>query len=107
MVWTPVLVLPGCSPWLWYLWVRLSLPLGVVGGVVALVVAVVGIATGDRGAVRLSVLTLMLVLTGVIGLPFGIWFAVAAVWLVVGPFLVSLLPKGGSPQEDPHPQCGG
>lgn len=61
---------------------QVVLAVGVVGGVVALVVAIGGVVTGDRGAVRLSVLTLMLVLTGVIGLPFGIWFAVATVWLV-------------------------
>ena len=37
--------------------------------------------TTDQAAIRLAVLTLMLGLIGLIGLPFGIWFAVAAVWL--------------------------
>ena len=60
---------------------QVVLAVGIVGGVLAAVTAAVGARIGDRGAVRLAILTLLLGLVGLIGLPFGIWFAVAGVWL--------------------------
>ena len=54
---------------------------GIVGGVLAAVVMAIGVKTADRGAVRLAAMTLLLALVGWIGFPFGIWFAVAGIWL--------------------------
>ena len=54
---------------------------GIVGGVLAAVVMAIGVKRADRGAVRLAAMTLLLALVGSIGLPFGIWFAVAGIWL--------------------------
>jgi len=60
---------------------QVLLGVGVVGGVVAAAVAWTGSRYGDNGVVRLAVLSLLLGLIGLTGLPFGIWFAVGGVWL--------------------------
>jgi len=60
---------------------QVVLVVGIVGSVLAAIVLAIGVKAGDRGAVRLATLTLVLALIGSIGLPFAIWFAVAAVWL--------------------------
>jgi membrane protease YdiL (CAAX protease family) len=54
---------------------------GIVAGVLAAVVLASGIKAADWGAIRLAAMSLMLALVGSIGLPFGIWFAMAALWL--------------------------
>jgi membrane protease YdiL (CAAX protease family) len=60
---------------------QVVLVVGVIGSVLAAIVLALGVRAADRSAVRLATLTLVLALIGSIGLPFAIWFAVAAVWL--------------------------
>jgi membrane protease YdiL (CAAX protease family) len=61
---------------------QVFLGVGIVGGVTAAVVGAIGARTDDSGVVRLGVLALLLGLIGLSGLPFGIWIAVAALWLL-------------------------
>jgi uncharacterized protein len=59
---------------------QVAIPIGVVGAVLAALVVVVGLRSRSWLAVRVAVVALLLAVVGVAGLPFGLWFAVGALW---------------------------
>ncbi len=57
------------------------LAVGILGTLIAALVLLAGIRQADRPAVRVATLTLLMVAAAVLGLPFGVWLAVGAMWL--------------------------
>lgn len=60
---------------------QIHLGFGIGGTLVAVAVAVVGVRSGRWVAVRVAVLTLLIALTGLTTLPFGVWAVVALMGL--------------------------
>ena len=54
---------------------------GAVGTILAAVAGAIGTRIRDWTTVRVASMTLLIALTGVIGVPFGIWFVVGLIWL--------------------------
>ena len=60
---------------------QVVLAVGILGGFLAAATAALGARIVESGTVRVGIMALLLGLIGLIELPFGIWFAVAGVWL--------------------------